>query len=127
MKIKEKGLSGKSAQIRRQNMENPRTGFNAFRDAAKLANGKGDASKEKGKAKQEEKPKPEVWLEFMGAKIRVHEDEDGVGYVKEEEVPIARGSSLKFEGCGGEVQFKEVKVRCVLHLFPVKSVVASSY
>jgi lupus La protein len=43
MKIKEKGLTGKSAQFRRENMAGPgRKGFNAFREMAKGKDGKGE-------------------------------------------------------------------------------------
>lgn len=113
MKIKEKGLSGKAATIRRNEASNlnPR-GFNAFREMEKGAKGKG-ASDEK---------KPEIWLEFMGTKIRVHDESEGAGdkdakagYVKEEDVPYVKGSALKFSGCSGDVPWEEIKV--CLHLF----------
>ncbi len=101
MKIKEKGLSGKAAGLRRESMRNSnRTGFNAFREMGK-------ASGDKGKNK--DKPKPEVWLEFLGSKIRVHE-EDG-GTLKEEDIPFLRGATLKFDGVEGDVNFEEIKVR----------------
>ena len=105
MKIKEKGLSGKAAVNRREGMKGPnRTGFNAFKEMAR-------ASGEKGK----DKPKPEVWLEFMGSKIRVHE-EDG-GTLKEEDIPFVRGATLKFDGVENDVDFDEIKVS--LKLFDI--------
>ncbi|CDO75997.1 hypothetical protein BN946_scf184780.g4 [Trametes cinnabarina] len=100
MKIKEKGLSGKAADLRKQSLTGSgRKGFNAFKEMAE---------KEKGGDKGKNKPKPEVYLEFLGNKIRVHE-EDG-GSVKPEEVPFVKGASLKFEGAGEDVSFDEIKV-----------------
>ena len=101
MKIKEKGLTGKAAVIRRQNIAGQgRKGFNAFREMAE----QGKDSSKKGK----EKEKPEIWLEFMGSKIRVHE-EDG-GSINGEDVGFVKGASLKFEGSGEDVSFDEIKV-----------------
>ena len=74
--------------------------------AGASTNGKG-----KGKGKQAEKPKPEIYLQFMGSKLLVHEDEDGVGSVKEEDVEHVKGATLKFEGWEGEVLYKGLKVR----------------
>lgn len=96
MKIKEKGLTGKAANLRKQSMVGSgRKGFNAFREME-------NAIKEKSK------PKPEVYMEFMGQKIRVY-DEDG-GTIKNEDVPFVKGATLKFEGVEGDVSFDEVKV-----------------
>jgi lupus La protein len=61
--------------------------------------------------KKAEKPKPEVYLQFMGAKLRVREDEEGLGYVNEEDVIHVKGATLKFEGWEGEVAYKDVKVK----------------
>lgn len=94
MKIKEKGLSGKAAQLRKDKIN--RKGFNAFREM-------------ETSAKNKTKEKPEVYLEFMGTKIRVYDDGD-VGYVKEEDVLFIKGATLKFTGCGGDVNFTEMKV-----------------
>ena len=102
MKIKEKGLTGKAADLRRQNIAGTgRKGFNAFAEMAQ---------KEKGgkKGKGEEKAKQEVYLEFLGNRILVHE-EDG-GSVKPEDVPYVKGASLKFEGPIDDVNFDEIKV-----------------
>ena len=98
MKIKEKGLSGKAAVLRKESMASSqgRKGFNAFREMA-AANGKG-----------KDKAKPEVWLDFLGNRIRVY-DEDS-GKIKEEDVPYVKGASLKFEGVEGDVSFDEIKV-----------------
>lgn len=93
MKIKEKGLSGKAAQLRKDKIN--RKGFNAFREM-------------ETSAKNKTKEKPEVYLEFMGTKIRVYDDGD-VGYVKEEDVLFIKGATLKFTGCGGDVNFTEMK------------------
>ncbi|KAL4077429.1 hypothetical protein J3A83DRAFT_4087792 [Scleroderma citrinum] len=97
MKIKEKGLTGKAAEIRKEKIN--RKGFNAFREMEN-----GSRAKSNGRTKE----KPEVYLEFMGSKIRVY-DEDGVGHVKEEDVPFVKGATLKFMGCGGDANFTEMK------------------
>ena len=99
MKIKEKGLTGKAAELRKEKIN--RKGFNAFREMENDSKGKSN-----GKAKE----KPEVFLEFMGTKIRVYDD-DGAGYVKEEDVPFVKGATLQFTGCGGDANFTEMKVR----------------
>ena len=104
MKIKEKGLTGKAADLRRQNIAgNGRKGFNAFREMAEKEKGA-----KKGKGKDDDKPAPEVYLEFLGSRILVHED-DG-GSVKPEDVPVVKGASLRFDGAAGDVSFEEVKV-----------------
>jgi len=100
MKIREKGLTGKAADLRKDNISS-RKGFNAFREMEN-----GPKSKSNGKSKE----KPEVFLEFMGEKIRVYDDnEDGAGYVKTEDVPFVRGATLKFTGCGGDANFTQMK------------------
>lgn len=99
MKIKEKGLTGKAANLRKESLAGAgRKGFNAFREMAKAAD---DKKGGKGKAK------PEVWLEFLGQRIRVYE-EDG-GSIKPEDVPFVKGATLKFEGAEGDVSFDEIK------------------
>ncbi len=104
MKIKEKGLTGKAADLRKQNIAGSgRKGFNAFKEMAEQEKGK------KGKGNDEPKGKPDVYLEFLGNRILVHE-EDG-GSVKPEDVPAVKGASLKFEGAGEDVSFDEIKVR----------------
>lgn len=99
MKIKEKGLTGKTAEMRKDSIAS-RKGFNAFQEMQDEKKGKG----QKGK----DRPNPEVWLEFMGTKIRVQE-EDG-GSVKNENVPYIKGATMKFTGCGGDANFTEMKV-----------------
>ena len=105
MKIKEKGLTGKSAALRKQNIAGSGRGFNAFREMSQAGKGKDKDGKDK--------PKAEVWLEFLGSKIRVH-DEDG-GTIKPEDVPFVKGASLKFDGVEGDVDFDQIKVRFHLH------------
>jgi lupus La protein len=99
MKIKEKGLTGKTAEMRKDSIAS-RKGFNAFQEMQDEKKGKG----QKGK----DRPNPEIWLEFMGTKIRVQED-DG-GSVKSENVPYIKGATMKFTGCGGDANFTEMKV-----------------
>ena len=98
MKIKEKGLKGKAAIVKRDHIT--RKGFDAFREMRMAAGGKG------GK-KQAEREEPEIFVAFLGKKIRVLEG-DG-GSVAPEEVPHVRGSALRFTGCGGEVSFDDIK------------------
>ena len=99
MKVKEKGIKGRSIN---KDSIGGRRGFNAFREMEKAKTGKGKSPA------GAESVKPEIWLEFMGNKIRVH-DEDG-GSVKEEDVPHVKGATLKFEGFEGELQYSDVKV-----------------
>lgn len=96
MKIKEKGLTGKSAAVRKETIA--RRGFNAFREMEKAKNTSSPAKTEK----------PDIKLEFMGSKIPV-QVEDGVGSVKKEDVPFIQGATLKFEGDVGDVSFNQIK------------------
>jgi lupus La protein len=103
MKMKEKGIKDKGYS----NATGSRRGFNAFRDMEKAKTGKGKSST------STESAKPEIWLEFMGNKIRVY-DEDG-GTVKEEDVPQVNGATLKFVGFEGDVQYSDIKVCLSFH------------
>jgi lupus La protein len=94
MKVKEKGLTGKAAFARKETIGSRRK-FNAFRDMAKAKSAK-------------DSPPVEIWLEFMGTKIRVYDE--GGGTVKDEDVPHIKGATMKFEGCGGNMQYHEIKV-----------------
>ena len=105
MKIKEEGITGKAYDMRKDSIAS-RKGFNAFKEMEDEKKGKGQRSKDKSKA--------EVWLEFMGSKIRVQE-EDGGG-VKNEDVPYTKGATMKFTGCGGDANFSEMKVTSCLSL-----------
>ncbi|KAF8522761.1 hypothetical protein BU17DRAFT_64220 [Hysterangium stoloniferum] len=98
MKVKEKGLTGKAADYRATHYTQRKGGFNAF---AK------DSTKEKGKKSNAEE-KPEIFLEFLGVRLKINQD-DG-GSVEESEIPFVKGASLKFTGCGGDVSFSEIKV-----------------
>lgn len=98
MKIKEKGLKGKAAVVKRDHIT--RKGFNAFREMRLAAGGK------EGK-KEPEKAPSEIFVSFLGKNLRVL-DEDG-GSVAPEDVPRVRGSALRFTGCGGEVSFDSIK------------------
>lgn len=104
MKIKEKGLTGKAANARKDIMSRSR-GFDAFREMARAKDG---SSKSSGSKPAE--PKKDVFLDFMGTKILIDEDEEGNGTVKAEDVPFVKGATLKFDGCGGDVQWSEIKV-----------------
>ncbi|KNZ71906.1 La like protein [Termitomyces sp. J132] len=103
MKIKEKGLTGKSANHRREIMSTGR-GFNAFREMARA-----NAQNKDGASASAPAEKKDVYLEFMGTKLLIHQDEEGVGSVKPEDVPFVRGATLKFEGCGGDVSWSDIK------------------
>jgi lupus La protein len=97
MKIKEKGLKGKAAIVKRDHIT--RKGFDAFREMRMAAAGKG--------GKKEERAEPEIFVAFLGKKIRVLEGDGGC--VAPEEVPRVRGSTLRFTGCGGEVSYEDIK------------------
>ena len=85
MKIKEKGLTGKAADLRKDSISS-RKGFNAFREMEKPS-----------KSKSKEKPK--AFLEFMGEKLRVYDDnEDGVGYVKDGGRPVRERHNVEIRG-----------------------------
>src|SRR5262245_55728639 len=101
MKIKEKGLTGRAAEMKRERINTSRK-FNAYREMNKPS-----ASKYKGE-KGKGGPAREVYLEFMGTKIRVHE----VGTVKDEDIPHVKGATMKFVGCDGDAVYADIKV-CV--------------
>ncbi|KAG6809975.1 hypothetical protein H0H93_015353 [Arthromyces matolae] len=71
-----------------------------------MAQAKSDAKRKSGAPPVEKK---DLYLEFMGSKILIQQGEDGVGSVKAEDVPFVKGASLKFEGCGGELSWAEIK------------------
>ena len=106
MKIKEKGLTGRSAAVRKESIA--RRGFNAFHEMAKPKNSPSSSTKPE---------KPEIKLDFMGSKVLV-QVEDGVGSVNKEDVPFVQGATLKFEGDVGDVSFNQIKVRTPLHSVP---------
>lgn len=101
MKIKEKGLTGKSANNRRNLIANNTRGFNAFREMAK--------GKQDKKPKADSEAPKEVFLEFMGTKLLITKDKEGNGTVDEKEIPFVKGATLKFDGCGGDVKWQEIK------------------
>lgn len=100
MKIKEKGLTGKSANHRRDLITSKK--FDAFREMAKAKAG--------GDKKQAEEPKRDVYLEFLGHKLLIKQDEEGNGTIGVEDIPYVKGVTLKFDGCGGDVTWSEIKV-----------------
>ncbi|KAJ3568579.1 hypothetical protein NP233_g5616 [Leucocoprinus birnbaumii] len=106
MKIKEKGLTGKAARNRRELMTRPR-GFNAFQEM--------DKGKSTGDGKKSDAPAKEVYLDFMGKNLLIKKDSEGNGTVSAEDVPFVKGATLKFEGCGGDVSWAEIKVNISLH------------
>lgn len=105
MKIKEKGLTGKAAEMRKNLYASGRK-FDAFREMASTKKGgptKGTAEKEGDK---------EVFLEFMGTTLPIQRDEDGVGSVNEADIPFVKGATVRFEGVDAEakVMFNDIKV-----------------
>jgi lupus La protein len=109
MKIKEKGLTGKATEMKQDRINTTARKFNTFREMSKSS-----ASKDKGE-KGKGGPVREVYLEFMGMKIRVHE-EDGVGTIKDEDVPHVKAATMKFVGCNGDAIYADIKV-CVWSSF----------
>lgn len=109
MKIKEKGLTGKAANHRRKLMRDPGTGFNAFAPDASTNN----------RAQGAARSKEEVYLQFMGKKIRVYDNGD----IKEEDIPEhVEGATIKWTFNGGDasdvgtVSFRDIKVCMVFVL-----------
>jgi lupus La protein len=101
IKIKEKGLSSRAASHQWKLITHGK-GFDAFWEIGK---------DRKVLCKEEKKEeKKDVYLEFMGMKILIHQDKEGNSDVKEEDVPFMKGATLKFDGCGGEVIWSEIKV-----------------
>ena len=100
MKIKEKGLTGKGANHRRELLSSQK--FDAFREMAN-----------KKKAAENK----DVFLEFLGHKILIKKDEEGHGVVDEKDIPFVKGVTLKFDGCGGDVTWSEIKVKLCSFLF----------
>jgi lupus La protein len=101
MKIKEKGLSSKAASHWQELIAHGK-GFNVFQEIG---------TDHKAPAKDEKKEeKKDVYLEFMELKILIHQDEEGNGYMKEEDVPVMKGATLKLDEHGGEVIWSEIKV-----------------
>ncbi|EEB98543.1 hypothetical protein MPER_01926, partial [Moniliophthora perniciosa FA553] len=82
MKIKEKGLTGKAAERKRDNF-NSRRGFNAFQIPKKDGGLLEDATS----LALEGKPKKDVYMEYFGKKLLITRDNHGNGTVKEEEYP----------------------------------------
>ncbi|KAF7359506.1 hypothetical protein MSAN_01293600 [Mycena sanguinolenta] len=101
MKIREKGLTGKAADMRK-NLYSSGRKFDAFREMAGTA---------KKSAKSEKSEEKEIFLEFMGSTIPIQRDQDGVGQVKEEDIPFTKGATLRFDGTDAEggVAYAEIK------------------
>jgi hypothetical protein len=104
MKIKEKGLTGKSANHRRDMISAKK--FDAFKEMAKA----------KASPQKEGEEKKDVFLEFLGHKILITQDEEGNGIIDDNDIPFVKGVTLKFDGCGGDVAWAEIKVNSILVL-----------
>jgi hypothetical protein len=104
MKIKEKGLTGKGANHRRDMISAKK--FDAFKEMAKAKASPQKVSEEKN----------DVFLEFLGHKILITQDDEGNGVIEEKDIPFVKGVTLKFDGCGGDVSWSEIKVRSVVAL-----------
>lgn len=103
MKIKEKGLTGKAANNKRDLIAGPPRKFDAFR----LMNKAGNSGATDGAAE----PKKDIYLEYFGAKMLIVPDSNGQGCVSESEVPFVKNATLKYEGSGENVQWGDIKVR----------------
>ncbi len=99
MKVKEKGLTGKAAQFRKDLIT--RRKFDAFK------NMENEKKTNEGKKEVEKK---DIYLEYLGTKLLITPDGKGVGTVKEEEIPFLKGATLKFEGAFDNVSFNALKV-----------------
>ncbi|KAL0060899.1 hypothetical protein AAF712_012292 [Marasmius tenuissimus] len=104
MKIKEKGLTGKAADRKRDTF-NSRRGFNAFTIPQK----DGGLAPEGAAPAADGKPKREVYMEYFGKKLLISKDNHGNGTVKEEDIPFVKGSTLKFEGVGENFSWNDIK------------------
>ncbi|KAF9255077.1 hypothetical protein L218DRAFT_884893 [Marasmius fiardii PR-910] len=104
MKIKEKGLTGKAADRRRDNF-NSRKGFNAFAIPKK----DGGLLPDDAPIVDKDGKKREVYMEYFGKKLFITKDNHGNGTVKEEEIPFVKGSTLKFEGVGENFSWNDIK------------------
>lgn len=93
MKIKEKGLTGKAANNRREMIAKGR-GFNAFAETTSSA------------PKQQSR---EIVLEYIGNRIPVKRDSEGNGVIDEKDVPYVKGATLRFDGCGGDCTWSDIK------------------
>ena len=102
MKIKEKGLKGKNAQYRKscEVGNGLRRGSNAFR--------LGDKDKKGKDSKDKSSEKPVVYLDFMGKKLLVKDEENG--RVDEAEVPYVKNTALRVTGLDGDLTFDDIKV-----------------
>lgn len=52
-------------------------------------------------------------MDFIGSKLLIQVDDEGLGNVKED-IPYTKGATLKFEGCSGDCSWNEIKVRRIL-------------
>lgn len=98
MKIKEKGLTGKAAVHRKEVIAKGR-GFDAFKEM------------KSGKSESTPKQHQEAILEYIGNRITIRRDSDGNGTVEASDVPFVKGATLRFDGCGGDCTWSDIKVR----------------
>ncbi|SJL10808.1 uncharacterized protein ARMOST_14202 [Armillaria ostoyae] len=98
MKVKEKGLTGKAAQFRKDLIT--RRKFDAFKNME---------NEKKANEGKKEVEKKDIYLEYLGTKLLITPDSKGVGTVKEEEIPFLKGATLKFEGAFDNVSFNALK------------------
>ncbi len=105
MKIKEKGLTGKAAERKKTLLSRESAGgrgFNAFREMQQ-------------KKSESDGKRREIWLDFMGKRLRVYEEDGTVG-IKEDEYEMVPKATLRFDGCKGECEWADVKVGVSLFL-----------
>ncbi|KAI0032630.1 hypothetical protein K488DRAFT_85672 [Vararia minispora EC-137] len=98
-KIKEKGLTGSAAAIRRQSMV--RRGFSAFEEMRRAGKSDGAGA---GKA-----PPKDVILQFLGNNIPVHGASVENAHVDASDIPNIPHTTLRFSGCGGQASFDDIK------------------
>ena len=70
-----------------------------------------EMAKGKSSAKTASEEKKDVLLECLGHEVPITQDDGGQGVIDEKDIPFVKGVTLKFDGCGGDVTWSEIKVR----------------
>ena len=100
MKIKEKGLTGKAANQRREMMSGKK--FDAFKLMEKEKKG---AQPVPSTAPANEP----IFFDFLGSKLQVETDDKGAGTVNADKITFVPHASLKWDGGGENVVWSDLK------------------